>query len=157
MADTYNYFSFPEVPNVYPVYLLVYGLVMPALTAVIVNWLVIRRKLAQPALKLMRKEQKQGRFGRVNLGKMGFVSRFCVRQLLREIRTSLTVIFGLFISLLICMLSLDCFVMCDNIRKDNKADTRFEYMYTYKYPTKNAPDDGGGSICQNAEEGTVWL
>lgn len=40
MADTYNYFSFPEVPNVYPVYLLVYGLVMPALTAVIVNWLV---------------------------------------------------------------------------------------------------------------------
>lgn len=82
MADTYNYFSFPEVPNVYPVYLLVYGLVMPALTAVIVNWLVIRRKLAQPALKLMRKEQKQGRFGRVNLGKMGFVSRFCVRQLL---------------------------------------------------------------------------
>lgn len=142
MADTYNYFSFPEVSNVYPVYLLVYGLVMPALAAVIVNWLVIRRKLAQPALKLMRKEQKQGRFGRVDLGKMGFVSRFCVRQFLREIRTSLTVIFGLFISLLICMLSLDCFVMCDNIRKDNKADTRFEYMYTYKYPTKNAPDDG---------------
>ena len=142
MADTYKYYSFPEVPDVYPVYLLIYGLVMPVLAAVIVNWLVIRRKLAQPALKLMRKEQKQGRFGHVDLGKMAFVPRFCIRQFLREIRTSLTVIFGLFVSLLICMLSLDCYVMCGNIGKENRADTRFEYMYTYKYPTQNVPAGG---------------
>ena len=142
MADTYKYYSFPEVPDVYPAYLLIYGLVMPVLAAVIVNWLVIRRKLAQPALKLMRREQKQGRFGHVDLGKMAFVPRFCIRQFLREIRTSLTVIFGLFVSLLICMLSLDCYVMCGNIGKENRADTRFEYMYTYKYPSQNAPAGG---------------
>ena len=142
MADTYKYYSFPEVPDVYPVYLLIYGLFMPVLAAVIVNWLVIRRKLAQPALKLMRREQKQGRFGHVDLGKMAFVPRFCIRQFLREIRTSLTVIFGLFVSLLICMLSLDCYVMCGNIGKENRADTRFEYMYTYKYPSQNVPAGG---------------
>ena len=142
MADTYNYFSFPEVPDVYPVYLLLYGAVMPVLAAVIVNWLVIRKKLAQPALKLMRKEQKQGRFGHMDLGDMAFVPRFCVRQFLRELRTGLTVIFGLFVSLLICMLSLDCYVMCANVGIENRADTKFEYMYTYKYPTEKAPSGG---------------
>lgn len=64
----------------YPVYLLIYGAVMPVLAAVIVNWLVIRKKLAQPALKLMRKEQKRGRFGHMDLGDMAFVPRFCIRQ-----------------------------------------------------------------------------
>lgn len=142
MADTYNYFSFPEVPDVYPVYLLIYGAVMPVLAAVIVNWLVIRKKLAQPALKLMRKEQKQGRFGHMDLGDMAFVPRFCIRQFLRELRTGLTVIFGLFVSLLICMLSLDCYVMCANVGIENRADTKFEYMYTYKYPTGKAPAGG---------------
>lgn len=142
MADTYNYFSFPEVPDVYPVYLLIYGAVMPVLAAVIVNWLVIRKKLAQPALKLMRKEQKQGRFGHMDLGDMAFVPRFCIRQFLRELRTGLTVIFGLFVSLLICMLSLDCYMMCANVGIENRADTTFEYMYTYKYPTGKAPAGG---------------
>ena len=142
MADTYNYYSFPEVPDVYPVYLLLYGAVMPVLAAVIVNWLVIRKKLAQPALKLMRKEQKQGRFGRMDLGDLAFVPRFCIRQFLRELRTGLTVIFGLFVSLLICMLSLDCYVMCSNVGIENRADTKFEYMYTYKYPTEKAPSGG---------------
>ena len=142
MADTYNYFSFPEVPDVYPVYLLVYGAVMPVLAAVIVNWLVIRKKLAQPALKLMRKEQKQGRFGYMDLGDMAFVPRFCIRQFLRELRTGLTVVFGLFVSLLICMLSLDCYVMCSNVGIENRADTKFEYMYTYKYPAGKVPSGG---------------
>ena len=43
------------------------------------------------------------------------------------------------------MLSFDCFVMCKNISRENKADTKYEYMYTYKYPEEEAPK--GGIAC----------
>lgn len=43
------------------------------------------------------------------------------------------------------MIGLDCYVMCDHISKENKKDTKFEYMYTYKYPDKKVPK--GGDAC----------
>lgn len=78
----------------------------------------------------------------IKLGKMGFVTTFRIRQMLREVRTSLTVVGGMFISLLILMLGLDCYSMCRRISEDNKADTKFEYLYTYKYPEKEVPKGG---------------
>ena len=54
--------------------------------------------------------------------------------MLRELRTSFTVVFGLFICMLIAMLALDCYVMCSTVEKESVRDTIFEYMYTCKYP-----------------------
>lgn len=142
MGNCYTYFSIPHMETVYPPYLLVYGLVLPPVISVIVNWLVIRRKLNKPALQMLRNEQKENRISNINLGKMGFISRFRIRQMLREARTSLTVVGGMFISLLILMLGLNCYNMCIHISNDNKADTKFEYLYTYKYPEETAPKGG---------------
>lgn len=145
MQDCYEYFSMPALSTAYSPYLLGYGLVMPFAAAVLVNWLVIRRKLSKPVLSLMKKEQKSGRIGRINLGNMSFIGKFRVRQMLRELRTGFTVIFGMFVSLLILMLGVDCYVLCKNISVENKADTKYEYMYTYKYPEEEAPE--GGTAC----------
>ena len=65
--------------------------------------------------------------------------------MLRELRTSFTVVFGLFICMLIAMLALDCYVMCSTVEKESVRDTKFEYMYTCKYPEKEAPE--GGIAC----------
>lgn len=145
MEDCYSYFSFPEVDVVCRPYLLVYGLVMPTAAAVFVNWLVIRKKLARPVLSMIRGEAKSSRFGTVQLGNMDFVGRFCIRQMLREFRCGCTVVFGMFISLLIAMLGINCYMLCSHIREETKADTKYEYMYTFKYPTEEAPE--GGTAC----------
>lgn len=142
MGNCYTYFSIPHMETVYPPYLLVYGLVLPPVISVIVNWLVIRKKLNKPALQMLRNEQKESCISNINLGKMGFISRFRIRQMLREARTSLTVVGGMFISLLILMLGLNCYNMCVHISNDNKADTKFEYLYTYKYPEETVPKGG---------------
>lgn len=142
LMDSFAYFSLPEMHIVYPVYLLIYGLVIPPVVAVIVNVLVINRKLSVPALRLIKNEQKQGSVSQVKLNKLGFATRFQIRQMLRERRTAVTVIFGMFVSLFIIMLSLDCYVMCKNISIQNKRDTRYEYMYVYKYPERKAPEGG---------------
>lgn len=142
MQDCYAYFSIPDLAVRHPVYLVLYGLLMPAAAAICVNWIIIRKKLGQPALTLIRGEEKSGHVSQLDLGNMGFISRFRIRQMLREMRTGFTVVFGMFISLLIAMLALDCYVMCANVGKETRDDTKYAYMYTYKYPTAEAPEDG---------------
>ncbi len=145
-VDCYGYFSIPQMPTVCSGYLLVYGIVMPPVAAILVNTLVIWKRLSQPALRLLRNEQKKKTMRRnVPLGNMGFVGRFRVRQMLREMRTGFTVVFGMFVSLLIFMLGLNCYTLCQHISVENKADTKYEYMYTYKYPDKEVPE--GGEAC----------
>ena len=71
MEETYNYFSVPELSAMYPAYLLVYSIVMPPLVSVIVNVLVINKRLSKTALSLIKNEQKAGNYRNWNLGKMG--------------------------------------------------------------------------------------
>ncbi|MDO5294248.1 MAG: FtsX-like permease family protein [bacterium] len=142
LKECYDYFSIPKLPSVYPVYLILYGVIMPPVVAALVNCFVIQKKLSVPALKMIRGEQKERRMCRLNLGRLRFVRRFQLRQMLREIRTAFTIVFGMFICLLIVMLALDCYSMCHHVSVDNKADTKYEYMYTYKYPDEQIPDGG---------------
>ena len=142
MGSCYEYFSIPNMESVYPPYLIVYGLVLPPVICALVNWIVIRGKLNRPALQMLKNEQKSQPMKQIKLGKMNFVRAFRIRQIMREARTSLTVVGGMFISLLILMLGLNCFCMCHHISKDNKADTKFEYLYTYKYLEETVPEGG---------------
>ena len=145
MQDCYQYFSIPMLKTVYSPYLFVYGTVMPPAAAAMVNCLVIQKRLSKPVLSLIRNEEKGSRIHNINLGNMGFIGRFRIRQMLREARTAITVVLGMFISLLIMMMGIDCYVLCKHISRENKQDTTYEYMYTYKYPEKEVPD--GGEAC----------
>lgn len=141
-GDCYDYFSIPNIEPILPMYLLVYGLVMPPVMAALVNYFVIMSKLNKPALAMLRNEKKVKAVKHVKLGKLGFVGTFRIRQMMREARTSLTVLGGMFVSLLILMLGLNCYTMCNNISVNNKTDTKFEYMYTLKYPESAVPEGG---------------
>lgn len=144
-ADVYAYYSLPVFSAVYPIYLIVYAVIMPPLISVIVNSLVINKRLSQTALSLIRNEQKPSKLRSVELKGNNFVRNFRIRQTFRELRTSAAVIVGMFISLMIFMLSMNCLILCQNVRIDSENSTKFEYMYTLKYPEKTVPD--GGEPC----------
>lgn len=141
-ADTYNYFSLPEYDLVFPVYLLIYALVLPPVISAIVNVLVINKKLSQTALSLIKNEQKAGSYKQVNIKGKSFPHIFRTRQMLHEARSAATVVLGMLISLLVVILGLDCYVMCISVKRDNINETRYEYMYYYKYPGKEVPKGG---------------
>ncbi|MBQ8613301.1 MAG: FtsX-like permease family protein [Ruminiclostridium sp.] len=145
MADSYSYFSIPDIPPSYPLYLIIYAVIMPPVISVIVNYIVISRRLSKTALSLIRNEQKISHRSKVNLGNIGFIRRFQIRQMLREARTGVTVVFGMFICLLIFMLGMNCYVLCQNIKTENAADTKFTYMYNLKYPEETPP--GNAEAC----------
>lgn len=140
-GDSYSYYSLPVFDTVYPAYLMIYGIVMPPVISAIVNALVINKRLSQTALSLIKNEQNIHRGRDIDLGKMGFMRRFQIRQLTREARTSITVIAGMLFSLFIVMIGVNCYVMCNNYKIDSMADTKFEYMYTLKYPEETVPEN----------------
>lgn len=152
MADAYAYYSIPAMDVKIPLILIVYGIVMPPLVAIVVNYFVIRKKLSQTALSLIKNEVKQPKGSNVNLGDMGFVGRFRVRQMLREMRTGLTVVIGMFIALICLMLSLNTATFCSKVKKQNVEDTHYEYMYTYKYPTENPPEGGEAAYAKTLKK-----
>lgn len=141
MADSYNFYFIPEFQLTYPLYLIIYAVVMPPVISVIVNFLVINKRLSRTALSLIRNEKKTDFRTGVDLKKMGFLRRFQIRQMLREARTGLTVVFGMLISLLVFMMGIDCFMLCSNINADTVRDTKYEYMYILKYPEETPPEN----------------
>ena len=150
MLDSYLYYSIPQMEKIYPLYIILYCLVMPPVISVIVNVLVINKKLSKTALSLIKNEQESlvkgasvsanaaGK-GRRNEG--SFLRQFSSRQISRERRSVLTVIMGMVVALLIFMIGLNCYVLCNNVKKDNIEDINYEYMYVLKYPMEEAPKD----------------
>ena len=136
MQDCYNYYSLPDLDVIYMPYLFIYGIVVPPVISIIVNSLVIRKRLSKPVLTMIRNEQKVGNGKDIRLGNMSFMNLFKIRQMLRESRTGFTVVFGMFVSLLLAMMSLEIDTYCANVNRDYVNDTKYEYMYTYKYPTE---------------------
>lgn len=140
-SETYSYYSIPQVVPAYSPYLLAYGLLLPPLVAFVANRTVIRARLGRSALSLLRKTPRQKRASRLRLRGLGFVRAFQVRQFLREKRSCATVLAGMFVSMLVLILGLNCYALCYNIQNQNREDARFASMYVYKYPVQSVPEE----------------
>ena len=128
---------------------------MPPVVAALVNIIVIRKELNRTALSLLRSEQKAGhasKISRIDLGRMGFLPRFQLRQLLREMRSAFAVLGGMFICLLVLMISLNTYHLCSNFNLRSIAETTYEYCYTYKYPTEEVPEGGTPAYAETLKQ-----
>ena len=138
---------------------------MPPVISILVNALVIRKKLSRTALSLIKNEQESlvnggsGVFAAMNNSSAGgkakgrrgkgFLREFSGRQMMRERRSVFTVVIGMVVALLIFMIGLDCYVLCNNVKEENLADINYEYMYIYKYPTEKVPEGGEACFAKN--------
>lgn len=142
MQDCYNYYSLPDVDVIIMPYLVIYGVVVPPVVCMLVTRFVIKKRLNRPVLTLLKNEQKVKGGRDIKLGHMKFMRLFKLRQIIRESRTAFAVVFGMFVSLLLTVMALEIYVYCDVVNRDYVDDTKYEYMYTYKYPDEEAPEDG---------------
>lgn len=142
MQDCYNYYSLPNLDVIVMPYLIIYGIIVPPVICWAVTSLVINKRLSRQVLMLIKNEQRVSKGKDIKLKNMKFMRLFKLRQILRERRTAFTVVFGMFVSLLIAVMSLEIFVYCDNVRIQYPEDTKYQYMYTYKYPSENPPQGG---------------
>ena len=146
--DCYDYFSVPEFDMIFPPYLVVYALLLPPLICAVVNALVINKKLSRTALSLIKNEQSAGSYKQVNLRTKKFTRLFAIRQLIRESRSAIAVTLGMLVSLLVVVLGLNTYTLCNSVKSDTIADTNYGYMYLYKYPEKTVPEGGEGAYIE---------
>ena len=140
--DSYAYFSLPVFDVIFPAYLLIYALVVPPLISALVNAVVINKKLSRTALSLMKNEQSAGSYRQFSLKTKRFPLLFAIRQIVRESRSAIATVLGMFVSVMVVILGLDCYVMCKAVNDDTIADTKYSYQYLYKYPEKTVPENG---------------
>ena len=140
--DTYAYFSLPVFDVIYPPYLVIYALVLPPLISAAVNAVVINKKLSRTALSLMKNEQSAGSYRQFSLKTKNFPLLFAIRQLVRESRSAIAMMLGMFVSVMVVIMGLDCYVMCEAVQRDTVRDTKYAYQYLYKYPEKTPPQGG---------------
>ena len=152
LADTLGYFSMPAIEVEVTPFIIVYGLVIPPVTAFIVNVLVIRKRLKKTPLALLRNEQKAVRGKEIKIRGLKFIPMFRIRQMFREIRAGLTVIFGMFMSLLVALMALNTLVYCNKVKAYNVDQTHYEYMYNYKYPTEEVPEGGYEAVAEGLKK-----
>lgn len=124
MQDAYNYYSLPDIAVQVLPYTIVYGVAIPPIICLIVTSLVIRKRLSRPVLILLKNEQKAATGKDVKLGNMKFMKLFRIRQILRERRTALTVVFGMFVSILLLVMSMEIYTYCHAVQDDYVADTK---------------------------------
>lgn len=160
-GDTFAYFSIPAIRSFRNPLLLLYGILLPPLAAFAVSTLTIRKRLNCTALSLLRKEAasnhprlrahprraslphgKSKEFPAPAAETLSFQRAFRLRQLLREKRSCFAMLAGIFLSLLVLILGLNCYVFCRYIETDTVADTRYEYLYQMKYPENTVPAGG---------------
>ncbi len=141
MQDIYEYYSVPVFENIRPLYLIFYCCVVPPVIAAVVNYLVINGKLSSTALSLMRNEDSQRIRGneRALKEKKNFLDDFKSRQIRRERRSVAAVVTGMVISLVLMLMGVSCYVLCNNVKRHNIRDASCEYTYVLKYSPEDVP------------------
>ena len=152
LEDSLGYFSMPALEIEVTPDILIYGLVIPPVTALIVNVLVIRGRLKRTPLALLRNEKKAVRGKELKIKGLKFIPMFRLRQMLREMRAGLTVIFGMFMSLLVALMALNTYVYCNKVNDYYVNQTHYEYMYNYKYPTEEVPEGGYEAVAEGLKK-----
>jgi len=152
LDDTLMYYSMPALEIEVTPFIIIYGLVILPVTAFIVNLLVIRKKLKKTPLALLRNEKKVVRGKELKIKGLKFIGMFRLRQMLREMRAGLTVIFGMFMSLLVALMALNTYVYCKNVNDYYVSQTKYEYMYSYKYPTEEVPEGGFEAVAEGMKK-----
>ncbi len=141
-GESADYYSYPPVEQAFPLYLIIYGVVLPTLVALLVNYFLLRRKLNVDPQSLLRKVDTYHEKGKVKSVKGKFINYLAVKQLFRETRANVVMFFGLFISVLLLVFAFTIYSCIENLEEDVLKDVKFENMYVLKYPTGGDVEDG---------------
>lgn len=141
---TANY-SHPELIVSHPVSLLVYGIVMPIVLTIAINFFVINRKLDHTALEIMQNKGKEIHRNsdeeNSTQKETGFIKAFRHSQAKKELKSHTILFFGISLSILIMMLGMGLYGSITHYADSIADDTNFENMYILTNPLEEQPAD----------------
>ena len=149
-------FSYPTLENVYPVYLIAYGLAVPPALTFIIDGILIARRLAHLPADLIGDRLKAERLHAVTLTRGSFPRRFRIRQNLRELRGNLTLFSGTLVVVVLLVYALGIYGSLQYYVDHTADDIGFSYLTLVSAPVANLPEDATvGLTCKLAADNPI--
>ena len=141
LVETYSaMYSFAELEHIYPLYLILYLIIMPVMLTVLINGFVLYKRLNLMPLEMMRGSKKANikRFS-IKDDRLSFAAKFKIRQFIRELRGNITLFCGIVMSILLMVFSVACYSSIDGYIKSVADDVKAEYTYILRNPVSDLP------------------
>ena len=129
-----EYYSLPYIPTVYTPSLLVVGILVPIVIVVIVNTYILSKRLNSSPLQLLRNEKKQSKISAINITRFKFITKFRLRQFLREYTSNLILLFGIIISTFLLIFGLGTNRAIEMYLQNIADENKFQYTYILNLP-----------------------
>jgi len=121
-------------------YLIIYAVVIPPVCVYVVNKFIISRKCMHTPLSLLRGEVKAAKEISVPGRVLSFNSKFRLKEFFAKKSIALAMLFAIFIAIWVMMIGINCYYLCMHIKTQSIEDTKYNYLYTLKYPPSEAPE-----------------
>ncbi|WP_027624454.1 FtsX-like permease family protein [Clostridium lundense] len=140
--STTDIYALPKIERIYSPYLIFLGIIVPMLIVVVINYFIISKKLNRTPLQLLRKEKKASKLNAIKIGYFNFVTKFRLREFLREIRGSIILFFGILISTFLLVFGVCINSAINEYVKNIEKEAVYNYMYTLKLPIEITENEG---------------
>lgn len=131
---TIKVYGLPNIQRIFSFYLIIIGIVVPIATVVVINYFIISKKLNSTPLQLLRREQKASKLKSIKINHFGFVTKFRIREFLREIRGNIIVFMGIFIASFLIIFGVAINSAIKGYVNDIKNQIVYDSMYILKLP-----------------------
>ncbi|NYC06129.1 putative ABC transport system permease protein [Clostridium beijerinckii] len=139
---TTNTYSMPNITRIYPPYLIFIGVIIPILIVIIVNYFIISKKLNSTPLQLLRKEKKASKLNNVKINHFSFITKFRLREFLREIRGNIILFCGIFFATFGLAFGVCIYRTGDDYVKIIQDQINYNYMYILNRPIEVTENKG---------------
>ncbi|WP_238917710.1 ABC transporter permease [Clostridium sp. YIM B02555] len=129
-----EYYSLPYIPTIYTPSLLILGILVPILIVVIVNTYILSKRLNSSPLQLLRNEKKQAKMNTITIRHFSFITKFRLRQFLREYKSNLILLFGIIISTFLLIFGLGTNSAVKTYIQNITTENKFQYNYILNLP-----------------------
>lgn len=149
-------YSYPDiVPHFYGSSI-VFGVVIPTLFGLLINILIIHKKLKMEPLDLLHKKSGKMKASKITNEKKKFITAFRVRQLLREKAIYICLFIGVFYSVYIMLFGFTIYSAMENYVDDCTDDVKWNYMYSLKSMPEKLEDDAEYAYLQKMSGYNVY-
>ena len=129
-----SFFNFPVMNTEISVGMLFFGLLSPIIIVVVLNELLISRKLKRPALSLLRNEKSSHKIHQLDLSnKLKFVNKFKIRNFIESFRNYSILSLALLFVVILLTFGLGMKYSLEKYPEDIENSIKNEYTYYLKY------------------------
>jgi putative ABC transport system permease protein len=139
-SDSVALYSMPELEVHTNIWIFIYAIVMPIAITIIVNFLVLNKKLSRKPIDMLRKNRSLSLRNFGKLEKVRFKDAFRFRQFTSEIGSNLILIGGIFIASLLLVLGFTIEHSMDKYVENVTNDLEYQYQYVVAGPVDTIPE-----------------